>query len=160
MRFELNPFFQALVTVISMMGIVFFLFGPGPVDNINISDHRADVILDNPDSKIYVAVEGEAKISVIDPIRRSVLRNIDLAGFSPHNVQVSPDNKSAWVTGNSAVHSHSILSIESANADTGGTADEVIVIDPLKDSIVKRISIKPGIHLAHVSISPDSKFAY
>lgn len=155
MKFELSPFIQAMVTIGIIMGTVFTLFGAGPVGQ-NMNSIASEPLI----SKIYVAIEGEAKIAVIDPIRMAVIKNIDLAGFSPHNVQVSPDNQTVWVTGNSAAHGHSFLTIKSANAAIGETPDEVIVIDPVRDVVTKRIKIKSGIHLAHVVLTPDSRFAY
>lgn len=160
MKFELNPFFQALGTVLVIMMIVFLLFGSGSMGGKGFDVQLDDAIGGTPVSKIYVAVEGESKVSVIDPAGAVVLRNINLGGFSPHNVQVSPDNKTVWITGNSAAHSHSFIPIESANAETGDVSDEVIVLDPIRDKIIKRIAIKSGIHLAHVVLTPDSRFAY
>lgn len=169
MKFELNPFFQALTAVLVIVGGTFLLFGAGPVQQID-SDHDMDVSIIGQevlDSKIYVAVEGEAKVAVIDPVSLAVIKNINLLGFSPHNVQVSPDNKTVWVTGNATGHeAHSFNFIQSVNAHgeedntNNGEPDEVIVIDPSRDVIIKRIKVKPGIHLAHVVLAPDSKYAY
>jgi len=156
MKLILNPFFQALLTVLIFLGGAFILFGPGPITTDKVTDeHSSDIA-----QKIYVAIEGEAKIAVIDPVEGAVIKNISIAGFSPHNVQVSPDNKTVWVTGNSAGHGHSLLPIKSANADTGEIPDEVIVIDPIRDAVIKRIQIGAGIHLAHVVLTPDSRYAY
>ncbi|KKS38323.1 MAG: hypothetical protein A3G49_06120 [Candidatus Sungbacteria bacterium RIFCSPLOWO2_12_FULL_41_11] len=125
--------------------------------------------------KIYVAVEGDGKIAVIDQNTRKVIRNIDLSTdheggklfFAPHNVQVSPDQKSVWVTANVGDHQdHAAFFVEQVLAhgeeeeETIGEPDEVIVINPENDRIVKRIQIKAGIHLAHVVLTPDSKLAY
>lgn len=179
MKFELNPFFQALIAVLIVAGGAFLLFGTGPtkqggsdLDNdsgMSMSDQAM------PASKIYVAVEGEAKIAVIDPGIMAVIKNIDLSvdheggklSFAPHNVQVSPNNKTVWVTGNVTGHeAHSFNLIQSADAHGEeenpdiGESDEVIVIDPNRDVIIKRIQVKPGIHLAHVVLTSDSKYAY
>src|SRR3989344_8585537 len=75
--------------------------------------------------KIYVAVEGDAKIAVIDPVSQKVIRSIDLSmeheggklSFAPHNVQVSPDQKSVWVTANAGQHQeHSSFLFNRASA--------------------------------------------
>lgn len=126
-----------------------------------------------PNEKIYVAVEGDAEIAVLDAGKRTVLRRIDLSvehdggvvPFQPHNVQVAPDGKSVWVTANAGGHeAHAALAIPVALAHgdepAGPEKDEVIVIDPVTDRIVKRIPIAAGVHLAHVALTPDSVYAY
>ena len=37
--------------------------------------------------------------------------------------------------------------------------DEVIVIDPLTDKIIKRIEMGTDLHLSHVALTPDSNYA-
>lgn len=64
-----------------------------------------------PASKLYVAIEGENRIAVLDPATQKAIKSIDLSErvggiiheFSPHNIQVAPDGKSVWVTAN---HGH------------------------------------------------------
>ena len=124
--------------------------------------------------KIYVAVEGDAKIAVIDSVTRKVIRSIDLSieheggklSFAPHNVQVSPDQKSVWVTANAGQHQeHSSFLFNRASAhgeeeEGDAEADQIVIIDPLTDQIIEWIPIARGIHLAHVVLTPDSRFAY
>lgn len=153
------------------------------------------------EEKVYVAVEGDGFIAVIDPSSKKIVKKISLEinhdgknlKFLPHNVQVAPDNKSVWVTANLAGDGHSHSSdnslINKAEAEEksvhmmeagemmkgemmehmdehmgghsdGHTGDQVIVIDPATDVIIKRISIGEGLHLAHVVLTPDSKYAY
>lgn len=118
--------------------------------------------------KIYVAVEGSGEIAVIDTTTRMVLKRIDLSedkdgimvGYMPHNVQVAPDNKSVWVTAN-AMDSGMKMSfriIPRAEA-SALHSDEVIVIDPSSDTIVKRIKLGQELHLSHVALTPDSSYA-
>jgi YVTN family beta-propeller protein len=65
----------------------------------------------NVQEKVYVAIEGENHIAVLNPETQTVIKTIDLLErvgdiiheFSPHNVQVAPDGKSVWVTAN---HGH------------------------------------------------------
>lgn len=135
------------------------------------------LLTENVDEKIYIAVEGDGKVAVIDPLKRKLIKNIDLSVkhdggkmiYSPHNIQVAPDGSTVWVTANVSGHSsHSMKLISEAHAHVDGsgngsnvhTEDEVVVIDPLKDEIVKRIPIEVGVHLAHVVLTPDSGFAY
>jgi len=127
----------------------------------------------NLTEKLYVAVEGAGKVAVIDPVQKKTVRYIDLSldheghvqMYTPHNIQVAPDGKSVWVTANVAGedgHSHeSFLSPKKVLANGSDEPfDDVIVIDPLTDTIKARISIAPYIHLAHVTVTPDSRFAY
>ena len=124
-----------------------------------------------PNEKIYAAVEGEGKISVVDAEKRTVIKTIDLSvthdggmlTFAPHNIQVAPDGKTVWVTANAGMHQgHGSLIINRARANGGESAepDQVIVIDPGTDFIIKRLELSPGLHLAHVALTPDSAIAY
>ncbi|OYW43331.1 hypothetical protein B7Z28_00900, partial [Candidatus Saccharibacteria bacterium 32-45-3] len=139
--------------------------------------------------KVYVATENGGTVDVIDTETRTVTKNIDLSvssesetiKYMAHNVQVSPDNKSVWVTANAMTgDSHGGAGHEDSGADSGhsdsghgdsghgndshsseqsAVQDQVIVIDPLKDEIVRRIDIGAGLHLAHVVITPDNQYA-
>ena len=87
----------------------------------------------------------------------------------PHNVQVAPDNKSVWVTANAMDMSKgkmSFLRIQRVQADEGhdeegsiNPNDEIIVIDPLTDKIIKRIEMGTDLHLSHVALTSDSNYA-
>lgn len=130
--------------------------------------------------KIYVAVEDDGVVAVIDSVKGDVIKKIDLSKeshggvvkFMAHNVQVAPNGKSVWVTANVADDK----SMKEINGNKSGEAmngkmndmmmgdmmqknDEVIVIDPQTDSIIKRIEIAPELHLSHVAITPDSSYA-
>lgn len=126
-----------------------------------------------PVEKVYAAIEGEGAIAVIDGESNKVVTKIDLTDsksgkkYSPHNVQVSPDGKAVWVTANAEMktHNHSLRIIKPAYAsakhqdkykDTGITSDLVIAIAPKTDTIVHRIPIATGQHLAHVVQSRDN----
>lgn len=127
-----------------------------------------------PAEKIYVAVEGDGLIAVIDPARQKVIKKISLATehdggllpYAPHNVQVSLDGRSVWVTANAGSHQNhtSFLSSRRALAHgdepKSGENDEVIVINPLTDEIIARRSLGSDLHLAHVVLTPDSNYAY
>jgi len=126
-----------------------------------------------PSEKVYVAVEGDGIIAVINPATNKVISKISLTvehdggilPYQPHNVQVAPDMQSVWVTANSGSHQgHAAKITPSAYAhgeeeEAGDDSDEVIIIDPKTDRIVKRIPIDKGIHLAHIVLTPDSKIA-
>lgn len=144
-------------------------------------------------TKLYVAVEGENRIVVLNPATQKIVKTIDLSQrvgdtvheYAPHNVQVAPDGKSVWVTANHghkgehqkgdahrnedehsfrllpfayACHPTNDRSIEPCSKEE--TLDQIIIIDPRTDTIVKRIPIDLGIHLAHVVVTKDGSFAY
>lgn len=120
--------------------------------------------------KVYVALEGDGKVAVLDAKSRSVLRTIDLTEqkgdvrvpFMPHNVQVAPDNKMVWVAANvmrEDDHAGSGSAPKMA-MDYPDVFDEAIAIDPINDQIIKRIPIALDSHLAHIVASPDSKTLY
>src|SRR3989338_4860530 len=137
------------------------------------------------EDKIYVAVEEAGEIAVISVKDRNVIKRIDLSadmggsprfgeagtkiGFMPHNVQVAPDNKSVWGTANAINISKDEVPfqiIPNARADEGHNEetdikanDEIIVIDPLTDKIIKRIEMGTDLHLSHIALTPDSNYA-
>src|SRR3989344_4812890 len=128
------------------------------------------------EDKIYVAVEEAGEIAVISAKDRTVIKRIDLSaeiggikiGFMPHNVQVAPDNKSVWVTANvnDKEMKMSFRIIPMVQADTGHgeeggmkVNDEIIVINPLTDKIIKRIEMGTDLHLSHIALTPDSNYA-
>lgn len=120
--------------------------------------------------KVYVALEGDGKVAVLDAAARNVVRTIDLTEeigdtripFMPHNVQVASDNKTVWVVAN-VMRGDDHAGSGSAPAmamDYPDVLDEVIAIDPMTDQVVRRIPIALDSHLAHIVTSPDSKTLY
>lgn len=109
--------------------------------------------------KAYVAVENEWNVAVINMDNRKLARRIDLSEkrngmrvyYNPHNVEVAPDNKSVWVTANA------LGGVKMGT--TFDNYDEVIVIDPISDVIIKRIDMGKKLMLSHVVLTPDSSYA-
>lgn len=127
------------------------------------------------EEKLYVAVEGEGVVAVFDTADNALLRKIPLAhehggaASTPaaHNIQVAPDGKSVWVTVNNGAHGEAHGEAKGGedehaqhHAPKQAPADEVVVIDPLTDTIVQRIEVGSGLHLAHVVVSRDGSTAY
>ena len=155
-----------LIALGALAGVILLLSGKGEE-----APKNSEVKIED---KIYVAVEEAGEIAVISAKDRVVIKRIDLSadiggvkiGFMPHNVQVAPDNKSVWVTANAMDMSNdkvSFFKISRVQADEGHGEeagmmpnDEVIVIDPLMDKIIKRIEIGTDLHLSHVALTPDS----
>ena len=120
--------------------------------------------------KVYVATENGGSIDVIDTSTRAVIKKISIAPendtsgsmYMAHNVQVAPDGKSVWVTANvmsGEEHGSDDHSDSGHGTEESTPADQLVVIDPIKDEIVQRIDIGAGMHLAHVVLTPDSRYA-
>ncbi len=134
----------------------------------------------NKDARLYVAVEDAGRIDVISLKSQSVTAKIDLSDqessggvmYMAHNVQVAPDGKSVWATANAMIgHRMSLKSkvwnelFPSAYAEgahdehLSAVSDQVVVINPSTNKIIKRINIGGNLHLAHVVLTPDGKYA-
>src|SRR3990172_1836061 len=101
-------------------------------------------------AKVYVADEEANTVSVIDAVALSRVAVIPV-GRDPHNVQVSPDGRFAWVTNNGerpkedeAKHK----AMERREHEAMGSAGEVWAIDIATDTVVAKVSV--GRHPAHV----------
>ncbi|WP_157572073.1 YVTN family beta-propeller repeat protein [Hydrogenophaga taeniospiralis] len=111
--------------------------------------------------QVYVANEGADTVSVLDAASFQTLASVRV-GRMPHNVQVSPDGKFAWVTNNgepgpmadAAAHKGMAPGAHGAMAQPGA----VWVIDTGTQAIVARVPV--GMHPAHVVVSPDGRLAY
>jgi YVTN family beta-propeller protein len=86
---------------------------------------------------IFVTVDQEDKIAVIDVETNEIVKNIDIGGRA-HGVNLTPDGKTVW----SAV---------------SGT-QKIVVIDVESLEITDEIELEGG--PIHISFSPDGKFAY
>lgn len=120
--------------------------------------------------KVYVALEGEGKVAVIDTKSTKVIQTIDLSEtvdgetvrYMAHNVQVAPDGKKVLVTAN-VEEDMEMEGGDMPHGDDvghGQNSDKLIVIDPTTDTVVDSISVDTDSHLAHVVTSPDAKIAY
>lgn len=118
--------------------------------------------------KVYVALEGEGKIAVINTEDNRVIRSIDLTQehggditrYMAHNVQVTPDGANVLVTANVPDEDMEHGGGESMAGmdDHGESLDELIVIDPKTDVITRRIPIESDSHLAHVAAKGTTAF--
>jgi len=166
-----------LVVLAALAGGIFLLSGKSKEASKNSEAKIED--------KIYVAIEEVGEIAVISVKDRNVIKRIDLSsdiggsprfgeagtkiGFMPHNVQVAPDNKSVWVTANAMEMTKDKVSfnvIPKVRADEGHGEeteikinDEIIVINPLTDEIIRRIEMGTDLHLSHIALTADSNYA-
>jgi DNA-binding beta-propeller fold protein YncE len=98
---------------------------------------------------------------VIDAVNKKFIKAISLSEqyygkfleYSAHNVQVSPKGSIIAVTAN-------ILEKEGAHGGEMTNSDEVILIDPMTESVIGRIPMGIGMHLAHVVINSTDTRAY
>ncbi|MFC5269781.1 YncE family protein [Adhaeribacter terreus] len=100
--------------------------------------------------KIYVANEHAGTISVIDAATNKVLKTININegnsnALMAHNVQVAPDGNTVWVTGVPMDHT---------------TDEKLVIIDAKADSVIYRKNMGVHLHMAHVVLDSQSKFAY
>lgn len=112
-------------------------------------------------AKIYVADEEANTVSVIDA--RALTRSAVIpVGQDPHNVQVSPDGKLAWVTNNGErwkeEEKPEHKGMPKREHEAMGNPGEVWAIDTATDTVVARVRV--GKHPAHVVLTPDGRFAY
>ena len=115
-------------------------------------------------AKVYVADEEGDTVTVLDGTSFSRLATISV-GREPHNVQVSPDGRWAWVTINYEVEpkgkeeeKHPPTGMAKREHEAMTTTGQVWVIDTTTDQVVSKIPV--GKHPAHVVLSPDGRFAF
>jgi YVTN family beta-propeller protein len=157
--------FKSPYTILSIIFII-IVFSLGILSD-KISAQNSSTVKNNQVAeKLYIALEGEGAIAVVNTKGNSLLGKIDLTykkgdkivTFAAHNVQVAPDGENVWVTAN--FMNFGGHEEEETNSEETTIPDQVIVIDPLKDKIIKRIDIAPDQHLAHIVVTRDGKTAF
>ncbi len=101
-------------------------------------------------------------MSVVDVKTEKLIKSISLSRqfygkfltYTAHNVQVGPKGTIIAVTANIA------LKEENASMGKEVNDDELILIDPITDSIIDRIPLGIDMHLAHVVINANDTIAY
>ncbi|MBI5913574.1 hypothetical protein HY839_04015 [Candidatus Azambacteria bacterium] len=154
-----------IIIPVVLVGAALALFSRTP--EVPAAKTQATAVSQNATAKekVYVALEEEGKIAVIDPRMKKVTAHIDLVeekegvltNYMPHNVQVAPNGQTVWVTAN--VMENAMQGMAMGKSDPTAL-DEVIVIDPRSDRIITRIPIGSETHLAHVVVTPDNATAY
>lgn len=127
-------------------------------------ENRGD---ESRNEKVYVALEAEGRVAVIDSISRKVIRSIDLSEvqnkqfvkYTAHNIQVSPDGKKVVVTAN-VDRGMNKKSTNKEEDVSDGLLDKIFVIDPLSDTVIGSVSIDIDSHLAHVVLDSGGDMAY
>lgn len=121
-------------------------------DMLPITDNDTTITVDSSVSAndlVYVADEKSGTISIIKPSKGKRIISLPITPLSsgnnmlmPHNVQVAPNGKSVWVTG---------VPMKL------GEMEQLIVINPVTNSIIKRIEVGKSLHLAHLVFDDSSK---
>lgn len=159
--------FKSPYIVISIFFII-IIFSLGFISD-KITSQSSPTVKDNQSAeKLYIALEEEGAIAVVDTKDNSLLGKIDLTNtvgdrkmnFAAHNVQVSPDGQSVWVTANFMGLGGHEEEIQTSDLNKEEIADQIIVIDPKKDAIIKRIDTDVDQHLAHIVVTRDGKNIY
>lgn len=109
-------------------------------------------VLAAPD-KVFVADEESNTVSILDAASFKKIASVPV-GRGPHNVQVSPDGKLAWVTNNGEQMMQMGKGGDAAMASGG----EIWAIDTESHAVVAKVRV--GKHPAHVVLTPDGRFAY
>lgn len=111
-------------------------------------------------TKVYVADEEANTLSVIDAGGLTRVAVVPV-GRDPHNVQVSPDGKLAWVTNNGEPRKEEKQEhkgMPKREHAAMGNPGEIWAIDTATDTVVAKVPV--GKHPAHVVLTPDGRFAY
>jgi YVTN family beta-propeller protein len=106
---------------------------------------------------VYVADEGSNSVSVIDTDSLKRVATIAV-GRAPHNVQIAPDGKLAWVTNEGERHTAPHGAIVHGEQGSPSDRGEIWAIDTSRNEVVAKIPV--GSHPAHVVLTPDGRFAY
>lgn len=122
----------------------------------------------NHDEKVYVAIEEEGRVGVIDTQSRKMIKSIDLSEvqnnkfvkYTAHNVQVAPNGKVVLVTANVERGVMGENGSEKADEISDGLLDKIFIIDPLTDTITGSLPIEIDSHLAHVVVNAEGTLAY
>lgn len=127
----------------------------------------------NYNEKIYVALEAEGRIGVIDSASRKVITSIDLSEvqnntfvkYTAHNIQVSPNGEKVLVTANVDREGMGGENKKDGNTETeedvsDGLSDKIFIIDPVTDKITGAIPIEIDAHLAHIVLTSSNDIAY
>src|SRR3989338_7190086 len=110
--------------------------------------------------KVFVADEGAGTVSVLDAASFKKIAAVPV-GRDPHNVQVSPDGKLAWVTNNGEEPKEwerEHKGMAKREHDAMGNPGEVWAIDTAADKVV--VQVRVGLHPAHIVLTQDGRFAY
>lgn len=106
---------------------------------------------------VYIADEGGNTVTVVDGKSFKRVATIRV-GRSPHNVEVAPDGRLAWVTNEGETAKAGEHGGAAGEHKASSAPGEVWAIDTAKRAVVAKVAV--GLHPAHVTLTPDGRFAY
>lgn len=153
---------------LSLIAAIGLALSPFIIGALVLSFQDNNLSSQNHDEKVYVAIEEEGRVGVIDTQNRKMIKSIDLSEvqnnkfvkYTAHNVQVAPNGKTVLVTANveRGVMGDNASKKEEDIAD--GLFDKIFIIDPITDTIIGSLPIEIDSHLAHVVVNAEGTFAY
>lgn len=134
-----------LSVIYFLLACIVFLISSCKKDNSNVVSDGGNGI-----ARVFIANEDGESLSVIDAVTMQNIMNIDLSDtmvsmVMPHNAQVAPDGKTVWVTSMGMITSD---------------FDQVIVVDPKTNKVIKRIYLGQDLHLAHIVLDDECNNAF
>ena len=106
-------------------------------------------------AKVFVANEGSSSLTVVDAESYKLLATVPV-GRAPHNVQVSPDGKLAWLT--TEGEPRQAAGEHKGGHDAEGEPGAIWAVDTQTYAVTAKIAV--GRHPAHVVITPDGRHAF
>lgn len=153
---------------ISLITVVCLALSPLIIGLFAYNLDRAKFTNDKIIEKIYIAIEEEGRVGVLDSKSRKMIKSIDLSEvrnnkfvkYTAHNVQVAPNGKNVLVTGNvdREVMGENKLDDDSKISD--GLFDRIFIIDPVTDTITGSLPVAIDSHLAHIVVNNEGSLAY
>lgn len=151
-----------------LVAIILLAISPLVISYFALSKQGQDTAGQKYDEKVYVALEAEGRVSVIDTTSRKVIKSIDLSEtldnkfvkYTAHNIQVSPNGNKVLVSANVDRGTMGNENTEEPEEISDGLFDKIFIIDPVTDSIIGSIPIEIDSHLAHVVLNSSGDMAY
>ncbi len=153
------------ITLITVIGLA---LSPFIIGAVVLSSQNKEGSSQNYEEKVYIAIEAEGRVGVIDTQSRKMIKSIDLSEvqnnkfvkYTTHNVQVAPNGKVVLVTANVERGVMGENGSEKADEISDGLLDKIFIIDPLTDTITGSLPIEIDSHLAHVVVNAEGTLAY
>lgn len=153
------------ITLITAIGLA---LSPFIIGALVLSSQNKNTNEQAYEEKVYVAIEAEGRVGVIDTESRKMIKSIDLSEvqnnkfvkYTTHNVQVAPNGKTVLVTANVDRGMMGENESEETEDVSDGLFDKIFIIDPLSDTVTGSLPIEIDSHLAHIVVNNEGTFAY
>ncbi|MBP7819356.1 YncE family protein [Candidatus Gracilibacteria bacterium] len=153
---------------LSLIAAIVLALSPFVISLVVFNLQNKNLSSQSYEEKVYVAIEEEGRVGVIDTQSRKLIKSIDLSEvqnnqfvkYTTHNVQVAPNGEMVLVTANVARGFMGEDTSEETEDITDGLFDKIFFIDPLTDTITGSLPIEIDSHLAHVVVNNEGTLAY